>query len=153
MSALMSAWRTWSLDKNFLRFRTRKKQSQANMEEQKGSRERTIYTELLRKLPNFVWLFWFFSLNYPSLYLFIQQKKTLTFEHNIPQVRRSLRRSPLWVLLRRRDSSKIRPKVDNKHGIPLRWNFLYKECFNRLFLTLNNMICPLDFINPLYQLF
>lgn len=151
---LMSAWRSWSLDKNLLPFRTRKKQSQANMEEQRGSKEKAIYTKLLRKPCNF----------YPSLNFFLKlsnpvpiytAKKTLIFHHKIPQLRRSLRRSPIQAPLQSRGSSGIRPKADSKHGLPVGLNFLYKELFNRLFLTLN-MACNfsmLDFINPLYQLF
>lgn len=152
--ALMAAWRTWSLDKNLLPFRTRKKQSQANTEEQRRSKEKAICTELLRKPCSF----------FPSLNCFLKlsipvpiytAKKTWTFHHRIPQLRRSLRRSPIQAPLQSRDSSGIRSKADRKHGLPVRLNFLYKEFFNRLFLTLNMAynFSMLDFINLLYQLF
>lgn len=70
ISELIGAWRTWCQDKNSIPSRIRKKQSQANMERQRGSRGKTIYTELLRKPHNFFPFFWIVSSNYPSLCLF-----------------------------------------------------------------------------------
>lgn len=150
----MSAWRTWSLDKNFLPFRTRKKQtSKYGRAERKQGNSNLYWTveEAIQCFPLFLTV----SSNYPSLHLFIQQKKTLTFQHIISQVRRTLRRCLVQALLQSGDSSGIRPKADSKHGLPVRWNFLYKECFNRIFLTLNMAydFSMLSFINCLYQLF
>lgn len=119
MSTLMSAWRTWSLGKNIFPFITRKKQSQANTEEQRGGREKANWGSYTFFFTSFELLT---QIIHPCIYL--NSKKDLDIPAQNPSGEKVVQESsnPGFST-----NQGIRPKC--KHGLPVRWNFLYKECF------------------------